>query len=137
MKLKMRKIWKLVVVALVITTSAFAQQRGQQGGQRGGGKQAPPELPTSKEIKTMVSNLSGELLLSDEQEEQVLELYTLHFEEVENKTKSGRPDRNEMEELKEDFENEVKAVLTEEQQELFTAYLKKNSKKRKSKRKIN
>ena len=121
----MNKVWKLVVVALVITTSACGQQRGKQGG----GKQGPPQVPTAKEIKTMVSDLSGELLLSDEQEEQVLELYTSHFEAVEDKTSSGRPDRSEMEELKEDFENEVKTVLTEEQQELFTAYQKKNSKK--------
>lgn len=130
MKLKMNNIWKIVVLALVITTSAFAQQRGQQSG----GKQGPPKLPTAKEIKTMVSDLSGELLLSDEQEEQVLELYTSHFEAVEDKTKSGRPDRSEMEELKEDFENDVKNVLTKEQQELFTAYQKKNSKKRRPER---
>ncbi len=136
MKLKMNNIWKIVVLALVITTSAFAQQRGQQIGQRGGsGKQGPPKLPTAKEIKTMVSDLSGELLLSDEQEEQVLELYTSHFEAVEDKTKSGRPARSEMEALKDDFEKDIKAVLTEEQHELFTAYQKKNSKKRRPQRK--
>ena len=135
MKLRMNKIWKLVVIALVITTSACGQQRGGQGGPpQGGNQQGPPELPTAKEIKTMVSDLSKEILLSEEQEEQVLELYTAHFEEVENKTSSGRPDRSEMEELKEDFENDVKDVLTKDQQKLYTTYLKKNSKKERSQR---
>lgn len=132
MKLKTNKIWKLLIVALLITTSSFAQQRGGQGGGQGGGQQGPPELPTTEEVKTMVSDLSSELLLSDDQEEQILELYTSHFEEIENKMSAGRPDRSEMEDLKEDFEDDVKDVLTEEQQELFTAYLKKNSKKRRS-----
>ncbi|MFD1293066.1 hypothetical protein ACFQ5N_04370 [Lutibacter holmesii] len=137
MRFKMNKVWKLVVVALIITTSACGQQRGGQGGgQQGGGQQGPPPVPTAKEIKTMVSNLAEELLLSEEQEEQVLELYTAHFEEVEDKTSSGRPDRSEMEELKEDFENDVKDVLTEDQQKLYTTYQKKNSKKRKSKREM-
>lgn len=127
----MNKVWKLVVVALVITTSACGQQRGGQGGPpQGGNQQGPPELPTAKEIKTMVSDLSDEILLSDEQEEKVLELYIAHFEEVDDKTSSGRPDRDEMDELKEDFENDVKDVLTDDQQELYTKYLKKNSSKK-------
>lgn len=118
----MNKIWKMLVVALVITTTACGQQRGGQSG--------PPPVPTAKEIKTMVSDLSKELLLTDEQQEQVLELYTEHFEEVEDKTSSGRPDRNEMEALKTSLENDVKALLTGDQKKLYTTYLKKkNSKK--------
>tara|TARA_R110001583_G_C5530859_1_gene398507 strand:+ start:332 stop:730 length:399 start_codon:yes stop_codon:yes gene_type:complete len=132
MKLRMNKIWKLLVVALVITTTACGQQRGLQGGQQVGNQQSPPVLPTSKEIKTMVSDLSVKLLLSDEQEERVLELYISHFKVVESKTKSGRPDRTEMEKLKEDFEENVKAILTEDQQKLFTAYQKKNNKRERS-----
>jgi len=135
MKFKMNKIWKLMLVALVITTSAFAQQRGQQGGKQGGGQQGPPALPTAKEIKTMVSDLSSEILLSDEQQKKVLKLYTSHFEQVESKTKSGRPDRSEMEALKKDFENNLKAVLTEDQQKLFAEYQKKKSKKERPQRK--
>ena len=131
MRLKMSKIWKLAVVALAITTSACGQQRGgQNGGQQRGGQGGPPELPTAKEIKTMVSDISDEILLSDEQEEQVLELYTEHFEDVEDMTSSGRPDRDEMEELKENFENDVKDILTEDQQEMYTTYLKKNNSKK-------
>ena len=132
MNITKNKTWKVLILALVITTTAFAQQRG--GGQRGGEQGGPPALPTAKEIKTMVSDLSGDLLLSDEQEEQVLELYTTHFEDVEDKTSSGRPDRDEMEALKTSLENDVKALLTDDQKKLYTTYLKKNSKKERSKK---
>lgn len=140
MKIKMNKIWKLVVVALVFTTTAFGQQRGgpPQGGGSGGqqrSQQGPPEIPSDDEIEEMVENLASEILLSDEQESKVLELYKEHFETIEDKTKSGRPDRDEMETLKEDFEDAINAVLTKDQQELFTEYQKKNRKKRKSKNK--
>lgn len=133
MNIEMNKIWKVLLVALVITTSAFGQQRGgQRGGGEQGSQQGPPALPTDNEIEEMVEDLASEILLSDEQESKVLELYKEHFEEVENMTSSGRPDRDEMEELKEDFEDDVNAVLTEDQQKLFTAYQKKNEKKRRS-----
>ena len=135
MKLKMNKIWKMLVVALVITTSACGQQRGGQNGPpQGGGQSGPPALPTAKEIKTMVSDISDDLLLSDEQEEQVLELYSEHFEAVEEKTSSGRPNRDEMDALKEDLENDINELLTEEQQELYTTYLKNNSSKKRGKK---
>ena len=124
MKLNMSKIWKVMLVALIVTTTACGQQRGPQGG----GQQGPPSIPNSKQIDKMVSNLAEEISLSEDQETEVLELYTAHFKEVKEKTKSGRPDRKEMEALKTDFEKEVKGLLTEEQQELYVAYLKKNSK---------
>lgn len=133
MKLKTNKIWKMVVVALIITTAACGQQRGGQGGGQQGGQGGPPPQPTAKEIKTMVSDLSKEILLTDEQETQILKLYTAHFEEVKNKMKSGRPERNEMESLKTSFENSVKKVLTKEQQTNYTAYLKKNIQNRSKK----
>lgn len=137
MNIKMNKIWKLVIVALVITTSACGQQRGGQGGpppqgggQQGGSQQAPPALPTDDEIEEMVEDIAKEILLSDEQESNVLVLYKEHFEEVEGMTKSGRPDRDEMDELKEDFEDNVNAVLTKDQKKLYKSYLKNNKKER-------
>jgi hypothetical protein len=129
MKLKTNKIWKMLVVALVITTAACAQGGPPKGGGQQGGRQQqnPPTLPTAKQIKTMVSDLSKEILLTDEQEAKVLKLYTSHFETMEEKTTAGRPDRNEMEKLKTTFENNIKAILTDNQKKLYTAYLKNNS----------
>lgn len=119
----MKDIWKILVVVLIVTTTACGQQRGPQGR----GQQGPPSIPNSKQIEKMVSNLADDISLSEDQENEVLKLYTVHFKEVKEKTKSGRPDRKEMELLKNDFEKEVKEALTEEQQELYDAYLKKNS----------
>lgn len=119
----------MLIVVLVITTSACGQQRGGQGG--------PPELPTAKEIKTMVSDLSDELLMTDKQEVLVLKLYTEHFEKLEDKTSSGRPDRNEMETLKKLLENDVKSSLTDDQKKLYTTYLKNNSSKKSGKKRDN
>lgn len=97
----------------------------------GGGQQGPPPIPNTKQIKEMVSDLADEISLSTEQEEDVLELYIEHFEEVEEQTSgNARPDRQEMEALKTKFESEVKALLSEEQQEQFTAYQKKNQQQR-------
>lgn len=124
--MKSQNIWKLLVVILMITTTAFGQQR--TGGQRGG-QQGPPQTPSEKQIEKMVSNLSKEIMLSEEQETEVLALYKNHFEDVEDLTKSGRPDRDKMEELKEDFEAKVKDVLTEDQEKSYEAYLKKNARK--------
>ena len=132
MKTRIKKITSTVLLLSVVlfSSGAFAQ-RGQQGG----GKQGPPPVPTSEEIKEMVSDLASEISLNEDQEAEVLNVYNNHFEEVSDKMKSGRPDRNEMKSLKTEFEEEVKAVLTEEQQELFDAYQKKNSSKRKGKKK--
>lgn len=126
MKASIRNITSitLLLCGILVTSTSFAQQRQQKGGQQG-----PPPLPSSKEIEKMVSDMAEEVSLSEEQESEVLELYTEHFEEVEDKTKSGKPDRNEMEALKTDFENDVNALLTEEQQEAFKDYQKKNSPK--------
>ncbi len=132
MKLNKIKGFKVLIVALIFSTTAFAQQRGGQRGGGQGGQQGPPAAPSTEEIVKMVDDLSSEILLSEEQKTEVLTLYKKHFKEIESKTSDGRPDRDEMEALKEDFEDDVKAVLTKDQQKLFTAYQKKNEKKRRS-----
>jgi len=122
----------LLLCMILIAGTSYAQQGGSRRGGQGGG-QRPPKLPTTKEIKEMVSDMAKEISLNEEQEDEILDIYQAHFDEVEEKTKSGRPDRNEMESLKTNFEKEVNAVLTEEQQELYSAYLKENSSKQRSK----
>ena len=131
----MNKIAKTLIVALIVTVSACGQQRGGQGGPpsggQGNGQQGPPAAPTTEEIEEMVSDLSKELLLSSEQQTQIQELYTEHFEAVEELTSAGRPDRDEMDSLKKEFEKEVKAVLTKDQQKLYETYMKNNRKGKK------
>lgn len=112
----------LLLIAMAMSSAVSAQPPG--GG--GGGQQGPPPIPNSKQIKKMVSKLSSELSLSEQQETKVLALYQDHYEQVEEATSNGRPDRTKMEALKTSFEKNVKSELTEEQQDLYTEYLKKN-----------
>ncbi len=113
-------IFMLVITMLLSMNMALAQQRGQQG---------PPPAPDAKQISLMVEDLSKELSLTASQKSQISDLYTAHYKTIESKTKSGRPNREEMDALKTKFEKEVNALLTEEQQKLYKAYLKKNAPK--------
>jgi Spy/CpxP family protein refolding chaperone len=106
----------LLLIAMALSNVVFAQP--------GGGQQGPPELPNAKQIKKMVAEMSEELSLNEEQGTEILELYTAHFDEVKELTSAGRPDRTKMEAVKTKLEKQVKALLTEEQQELYVAYVK-------------
>ncbi len=129
--MKLQKTAKIVLILVItfITSATFAQQRG--GGQGGGQEQGPPPIPSDKQIKKMVSDLGEEISLNEEQEEEVLDLYTAHFKQIKAKTNSGKPNQNEMEKLKTEFEKEVKTVLTDDQQKAYTAYLKKQGQNKK------
>ncbi|MCU4173805.1 hypothetical protein [Carboxylicivirga sp. N1Y90] len=120
----MKNLKSIVLLSFILVCGiSFAQPPG--GGQRGGGQQGPPSLPSSKQIKKMVSEISEKVDLSEEQEEKVLELYEEHFEEVDAKVSgSSRPDRSEMEALKSDLEKDVKAEMTKDQIKKYEAYLK-------------
>lgn len=122
----LRKIILALMITILTGSFALAQSGGQQG---------PPPLPSDKQIEKMVKSLDKELELSENQETQVSELYFAHFEEVETMQKQKqRASREEMNELKSEFETEVKTVLSEDQQDNYTAWLKKQEKKRSSQR---
>ena len=115
----------LAIVAILISVNfAQAQQRGQQGTQQG-----PPPLPNELQIEKMVTDLSNELSLSDEQEKKISALYFTHFEEAgklrAKHEKERNADREKMEKFREDFEAEVKANLNDEQKDQFDAFQKK------------
>ncbi|WP_117883644.1 hypothetical protein [Aureibaculum luteum] len=120
--MKIQKITKTILILgiALISVGVYAQPGGDRG------QEGPPKLPSDKEIVTMVSDLATDIDLSDLQEATVLQLYKDHFTEVKEKTKSGRPKREEMESLKSDFEAKVKEALTEDQEKLYINYLKKN-----------
>lgn len=122
----MRSIAAVLAITFISSGLVLAQSNGQSG---------PPPVPSDKQITKMVKELDQELDLSDEQQEQVSELYFAHFEEVESLQKSSqRPSRSVMEKLDKSFEVSVKEVLNEEQQELYTSWLKKQEKQRSSQR---
>ncbi len=111
----------LLVFSMLISGSLVQAQQGRP--------QGPPQVPNTKQVLKMVDDLSKELSLSAEKKSQISDLYVAHFKTMEDKTKSGRPSREEMEALNTKFEKEVNALLTEEQQKQFKAFLKKNAPK--------
>ena len=113
-----------ISIALLITTMFFvtincsAQQRQGQG---------QPPIPNDTQINKMVEDLSAELSLSDVQKTEILALYQDHFAEVKSSMSSGeRPNREKMESLKEEFEDDVKSLLNDEQQDLYDKYIENN-----------
>ncbi|MGQ1785840.1 hypothetical protein [Saccharicrinis sp. GN24d3] len=131
MKNSVGKSLKALMVMVVVLSCGMVS--GQpQGGERGG-QQGPPPIPSTKEIKAMVSDLADELDITDDQETKVLAVYQSHFKEVKSKmSSSSRPSRTEMEKMKATFETKVKELLTKEQQSKFAAYLKKQASQRPS-----
>lgn len=124
-----REIYLVVVLTVLFTSVGFAQKRSPKGG----GQQERPkmEIPSAKEINEMVNELSKDILLSAEQSEKVKELYTTHFAAVEQKMKNGRPDRKEMQSLKEEFESDINSILSKDQQKLFEKFHKEQKDNRK------
>lgn len=115
----------MLFVAIIAAGSVNAQPQG------GGQQQGPPPIPDAEQIEKMVSDLAGEIGMTESQETEILALYTDHFKTVESEMSSGsKPDRTEMEKLKTTFENKVKELLTEDQQTQYVAFLKKQESER-------
>jgi len=104
----------LVLFALLaMSTISMAQHPG------GRNQNGPRPIPDAAQIEKMIERLDKQLELSDEQSTNIKAVYVAHFEEMEAKTKDGRPSRDEMEALRAEFETEVKAHLTDEQQAAY------------------
>ena len=121
------RINKGLIIALFAMMFSITTLQAQQG-QQNHNQQGPPPIPNEKQIQKMVADISIELSLTDTQTEEVSKIFFAHFEEAKEKmenNKSERPSRKEMEKLSKDFEKEVKAQLTDEQQKQFDAFMKK------------
>lgn len=89
----------------------------------------PPPIPDQEQIEQMVSKMSKVLELTNDQEKIILEKYENHFKLIESKMKEGKPDRSVMEAIKNDFENEIKEVLNEDQKTKYEKLMKKEQKR--------
>lgn len=118
--------FKKAVALFMITTSIMIGGNLAQAQQN---QQGPPPTPNSSQIKKMVTELSNNLNLNADQTKDVAELFTDHFKKVKEKFESGRPSRNEMENLDTKFKKEVNSLLNEKQQKQFETYMKKNAPK--------
>ena len=123
MKIDQSILNKIVIAVLLMgLTTAFSQVRGEQG---------PPPIPNAKQIEKMVDELDKTLSLNQEQEKKVLAVYQDHFKEVEKKTAAtNRPNRQEMQKLRSEFEADINALLTKEQQKLYKEFVKEHKQRR-------
>jgi len=125
MKTTFRKNLSLVILAFAIMfTVSLVQAQPPQG------QQGPPPIPNDKQVEKMITDISKELSLDATQEKQVSKIFKAHFDEAREKMESAgsaKPDRSEMEKMRADFEKDVKAVLTKDQQKKFNASLKKQA----------
>lgn len=113
----------LLLTSMVFLSSNVFAQQGQRK------EQGPPPIPTETQIIKMVDDLAVELSLNENQKTEILAIYTDHFDEVKSSMNSGeRPSREEMEDMKEEFQDNVKSLLNDEQQDLFDEYIEKNEK---------
>jgi len=114
LNLKAKKL-TLGLIAMLSFFSAFSQQ--------GPDEHRSPMLPDSAQIVRRVNHLALDLSLTEQQKENILKLYIAHFKEVnaqkENHDTQREKMREEMEALKQKFEQEVESQLTDEQKAKF------------------
>lgn len=123
------KIFTLCLL-LVSGFSGNAMGAGQGGpgqGPRGGGQ--PPALPDSTQIVEIVEQTAQALSLNGEQEVLISDLYFAHFAEaralMDSAQGQGGNNREQMDALRQDFEEEVVALLDDEQKEEFVKLVQK------------
>jgi len=90
--------------------------------------QHPPVLPDSTDILQMVDELATTLSLSREQKKVISELHFAHFKEVkelmENHKATRGKEREVMDRLIKEFEDQVTAMLTDAQKAEFEKFIK-------------
>lgn len=120
------RLLSLILGMLLIAGNVFAQppQRG--------GMQGPPPLPDSAQIVQMVDELDEAISLSKEQKSKVSDLYFAHFEEageLQEKYKGDREGHREaMNDLRDEFDEQVKDLLTKDQGKGFEEFVKNRQK---------
>ncbi len=121
-----KRLLTLPTLILLIAGNLFAQP-SQRGGMQG-----PPPLPDSVQIEKMVDELTKSISLSDEQKIQVSELHFDHFAEAKELMEENKKDRKShheaMDDLREEFDEQVKDLLTENQVEEFEEFIKNHPK---------
>jgi len=106
---------------MLIASSMQAQPDGHHG---------PPPIPNDDQINEMILKMTDELSLNDSQKEKIRNMYFTHFAElrrkVEQHKKARENERKDMEQMRINFEKQVKLILTDEQQTKFDTFRKEN-----------
>jgi hypothetical protein len=88
--------------------------------------QGTPPQPSKRQMTEMVNELTTALVLTESQQIQVSKLFQEHLKEMKSLTGQGkrskRPDRQAMEAMRADFENQIKSLLNADQAEAFETF---------------
>ncbi len=114
-------IQAIVFLFLLGNSNLFAQPQRHQG---------PPPMPDSTRIIQMVDELGTNLSLNEKQIIEISNLHFTHFAEAKDLMKKHKTERDshrlEMDSLREDFEEQVKSLLTDDQKTEFAELMKKH-----------
>ena len=117
----------LALVLFAFVTSSFLQAQPQQ-------QPRGPMLPDSTQIVKMVDELAEAVSLSEKQKEEILKLHFEHFNQAKAGMKKEQKDnekpRKAPDELRAKFEEQIKALLNEEQQAKFDNFFKQQHQER-------
>ncbi len=109
----------LIILAMVLSTIGLMAQKKDH--------KKPPPIPDQEQIEKMMADLSNRLSLTEKQENKILILYKDHFNEVSKKMEenknSGKDGREQIKIIRENFEKDVKSLLTPEQQKQFDEFV--------------
>ncbi len=115
MKLNLSNKHICFAVIAILTTGLAAQNIHQPP--------QPPMVPDSTQIIQMVNEIASALSLSATQKVQISDLYFAHFEDIKTMTSQAEKDHENhhkiMDLKRTEFENQVKAVLTNKQKAKF------------------
>ncbi len=126
-----KKQWILTLLlgCFILSGSLFAQPQHRQG---------PPPLPDSTKIVKMVDELAKKLSLKEEQKTEIEKLHHEHFAEAEQLMAGHKSEREKhrqkMDALRQDFEEQVKALLNAKQKTEFEQFVKKHKPESRQKR---
>ncbi|MGD9899475.1 MAG: hypothetical protein AB7T22_10165 [Calditrichaceae bacterium] len=106
----------VMLISLIITGNLFAQRQG------------PPALPDSAQIVKIVDELAEALTLTEEQKSAITDLHFTHFADAKELMEANKGDRESnrqaMEDLRKDFDNQIKELLNDDQIAKYEAYIK-------------
>lgn len=104
------RLLSFTIGILLIAGNLFAKQVPQH---------RPPALPDSTQIIEIVEEMDRSLSLTEEQKAAISNIHFHHFEEAKELMEEHKGDREEhrqaMNDLREDFEEQVKDILTDDQ----------------------
>jgi len=123
----MKKKTMIAICVFCLLTVGGTLVFAQGGPPRGnGGPGQPPALPDSTGIVNIVDEMAEALSLTDDQKDRIAELHFAHFAAAEQVLGASRGDREgareAMDDLRQDFEADMKDLLTDAQQEAFDEF---------------